>query len=161
MTETATALAAVYDLFARIENATNTEEMLDLIVVLRDVKREVDILTRDADKIAVETLGGMKEWTIGKHAVEIRSSKQRRWTDVEGLRTRVGLVARFDPATGEERTATEAVEILTAAYRCGGAEARTTWLKQHDIDPDDYSEGTWRATCAISLAPISAEQETA
>lgn len=130
-------------------NEKEAERFLDRLVELRDLKRDIGIIVRDAETLAAEMLEGVKEADIGAHHVEVRWSKQRRWTDNDGLRTQVALIARFDPDTGEERGATDALAIFTEAYRCSGGEARTTWLKKHDIDPDEYSEGDWRASVKI------------
>lgn len=152
--------APIEQLLATLRDETNPERFVDLLVLMRAIKRDVDVIARDAENAAIDTFGGQREWTIGRHALEVRSSKRRRWTDNDGLRSRVGLVARFDPDTGEARTADDAVAILTKAFRCGGAEARTTWLKQHDIDPDDYSEGEWSASITITPAQIPSDATT-
>lgn len=143
-----------------LKNEGDVSEFLDLVLAIREVKRRVSDLVRDADRLAAEALEGIRKETIGRHYVEVRYSKQRRWTDADGLRSAVSRIARFDPETGEERSATDAVEILCAAYRCGGAEARTTWLTQHEIDPDEYSEGDYRPTVTITpVVPASDKGE--
>lgn len=145
------------ELLATIEAETDGEALLDHLLHVRAIKDVVNSIARDAERAAAEKLEGVKTETYGRHQVEVRWSKARRWTDADGLRSMVSRIARFDPESGEERTATEAVQILTSAFRCGGAEARMTWLKEHDIDPDEFSEGDWKSSITITPARYQGE----
>jgi hypothetical protein len=147
----------IAQMFDDLVNETDAERFLDRHVEMRELKRDLSLAVRDAENLAAEMLEGVKDADIGKHHVEVRWSKQRRWTDNDALRAAVSRIARFDPETGEERGATDALMIFTEAFRCTGGEARTTWLKKHDIDPDEYSEGDWRASVSITGRSITDE----
>ena len=147
----------IAQMYEDLVNESDSERFLDRLVELRELKRDIGLAVRDGERLAAEMLEGIKDADIGKHHVEVRWAKQRKWTDNDGLRTRIGIVARFDRETGEERGATDAIEIFTKAYRCSGGEVRTTWLKEHDIDPDEYSEGDWRASVSITGKTITDE----
>lgn len=153
------ALAPVRALYQAALDEPDAEKFLDLLVALRTVKREVDVLVRDADRAAVDTFSGQKEWVVGSYALEVRNSRARKFTAEQSadLRAAVARHARYDMDTGEARTVDEALAVYTEAFRCGGAEARVTWLKAHDIDVDEYSTGEWRASVTIAPAPIEPE----
>lgn len=152
------AQAAVVPISALVEamrNCEAPEDVLDLLLVIREAKRLVSDEVRDAEKLVAEMLDGIKDANIGEHHVEVRYAKQRKWTpdQNEDLRRAVSLVARFDPESGEARTSEETVATMLDAYRCGGAEIRTTWMKKNDLDPDEYSTGDWKVSVLVTPKP--------
>jgi len=154
------ATQAVLPIKALVEamlEAENPETVLDRLLEVREAKRYVADLSREAESIAAKMLDGIRNADIAHHRVEVRASARRTWSadSADDLRNAVGKVARFDPETGEMRSATEAVDIMRQAYRCGGAEVRITWLKDHDIDVDEYAVADWSTT--VKITPIVLE----
>lgn len=139
-------------------NAAGAEEHIELLELIREAKRQVGDLVRDCERAAAETFAGQREWRIGRYKVEVRGSDTRKWHN-DDLRQAVARIARFDPDTGEERTTDECVRIFAAAYRCSGNEIRKTWLKEHDLDIDEYSyDAIWRDSIRIiQLDPEASE----
>lgn len=140
-----------------ILNEPDVKRFVDLVAAFRAAKQEVNDLSRDVERALVDLMEGSKEMEVGPNRLEIRWSKQRRWTDNERLREKVKSLALWDAETGEARDAAGAFDVIAEVYRLGGAEARTTALKKHGLDPDDYSEGDWRAT--VSITPIAPTDE--
>jgi len=139
----------------RMRMAEQPEDVLDLLLVIREAKRMVSDEVRDAEKLVAEMLDGIKDADIGEHHVEVKYAKQRKWTPEQNddLRRAVSLIARYDRESGESRTPEETIRTFTDAYRCGGAEVRTTWMKKHDLDPDEYSAGDWKVSVLVTPKP--------
>lgn len=142
-------LQPILDLLDQIKNEGDAERFLDLLLTLREVKRDLTQVWRDAEHLAADAFDGIKNADVGPYRVEVRHSKARRW-DNDSLRSAVLRVARFDPETGEARDTDTALRLVDDVFNLSGSAARTTALKRIGIDPDEYSEGDWKTSVTVN-----------
>ena len=98
------------------------EDVLDLLLVIREAKRLVSDEVRDAEKLVADMLDGIKDANIGDHHVEVKYAKQRKWTPEqnEDLRRAVSLIARYDQESKQEllkRLLEHLLKLIDAAVR--------------------------------------------
>lgn len=125
------------------------ERLLELLEAIRAMKGATSDACRAIEQSVAAAFDGVKDTQVGKYRVTFRWGKQRRWSDNEGLVSAVRRAAQWDQNTGEQNDAETFFAKLSSAFRLSGDNVRTTWLRDHDIDPDDYSDGPYK--CSISL----------
>lgn len=128
------------------------ERILELVEMARAMKSAAQDACRMIEKLASVAFDGEREVTVGKYQAVFRWSKQRKWTDNEQLVAAVSRQVMWNQETGEQTTPQQLWEGVRAAFRLAGDNVRTTWLRDHDIDPDDYSDGP--SKCAIIITPV-------
>lgn len=136
------------DLQAAVELTTGEPPALDLdelgadLVDLDSMIAELRTYRDSLHAALVDRTAGMREpLEIGGHVFERQHSKNRRAWDNEALRSAVARVVLAD-ADGLMRSGLEVWTDILAAFNLSGGAARMRWLKEHGIDPDDYSDGT-------------------
>lgn len=155
MSEVEEFLAKVLELRDACLDETDAETFVGMLELMREIKRRVSDWVRDCEEAAADTFGGQRDWEVGRYRLEVRASDSRKWRN-DDLVSAVRRVARFDPDTGAERSTEECLRIFTEAFRCTGNEVRRTFLKQHEIDVDEYSyDAKWRTT--VRVIPIAPE----
>lgn len=125
------------------------ERLLELLEAIRAMKGATADACRAIEGLVSAAFDGVKDTQVGPYQVTFRWGKQRRWSDNEGLVSAVRRMAQWDQQTGEQNDAETFFKNLTSAFRLSGDNVRTTWLRDHDIDPDDYSDGPYK--CSIQL----------
>lgn len=128
------------------------ERILELVETVRAMKNAAQDACRLIEMLASVAFDGEREVTVGKYQAAFRWSKQRKWTDNEELVAAVSRHVMWDKDTGEEATIQQLWTGIRGAFRLAGDNCRTTWLRDHDIDPDDFSDGP--SKCAITITPI-------
>lgn len=142
---------SILEAVTSLKMGEDPEKAILTLLALREAKALAAEYFREAEKLVASLLKGQKEAEIGDFSVKVRFAKSRKWSadNTEDLRNAVIRLARFEPATGEERSSEEVAKTITEAFRCGGAEARLTWLERNGIDPDEYSAGEWKPVVTI------------
>jgi hypothetical protein len=125
------------------------------LVEMKKIKADLDALVREVEENIAALLPDKKATVDGLGVLERRTSSSRKW-DSEGLLR--DLVRKYlDPEqTGELTVTWETVSGLIAMLQkalplTGSLGWRVTPMREHGINPDDYSEVTYgRSTVQIT-----------
>ena len=129
------------------EDQDDYEALIELLVEVREWRRQLGDLEREIEGAAIEHLPARKVDVVGVGVVELRTGAKRKKWDSEALVSRLVRDALYDPATGEARHASvaESVDAAVAAVTaCAPFTGSMGWragaLRDHGIDPDEWCE---------------------
>lgn len=105
----------------------------EIVRMARDLKAKID------SQLLERIEGAENKRIIAEgHTFTVRWSKARRAWDNDALRSAVARTVLAD-SDGVARAGPDVWEQVNAAFNLAGGNARTTWLKAHGIDPDDFA----------------------
>ena len=125
------------------------ESLLSLLEQIRVIKGLASDTCRVIEGLVTEAWQGNKDAMVGPYSVQFRWGKQRKWSDNDGLVSAVTRQAMWNQETGEVNPTEVVIHNLRSAFRLSGDNVRTTWLRDHDIDPDNYGDGPYK--CSIQI----------
>lgn len=134
------ALARAVALLDGLPDADNVDETADRLASVLAAIADLTALRDRLNGWLAELVGHTtrKEIEIDGTVWRRNASKARREWQHDELAGAVARAILAPDGDGVIRTGAEVFDEVGKAYKLGGDKARLTWLREHDIDPDDY-----------------------